>query len=325
MRLRVRIVGVSDLVVDAVGHLPCNLFTRGAAHAVRVATAVLTVGTCRSTRCWRTSTRRCATLLKDELERHGFEGVDIAFDAPRATGPASSPSPTVNLFLYDLREAESLRAGVDVARRARQRAHDRAPPADGHGVLLRRHRVDAGRRGRAPAALAGARDPLRLPAAARRTRSTAASQRLPAVADQGPRSGRARARSRTSGARSAASTRCRWTTSCGSRSSPALTRERGPEVRTQTVRTRLDGRPAAHGARDAPLRRASCATRRASRSPTSWVTLPDVGQLDRRATPTGRFRFDRLPPGRHRLLARTARRPRRPTRTLDVPGAASTW
>ena len=33
-------------------------------------------------------------LLRSELERHGFEGVDIAFDAePAATGRGSSPSP----------------------------------------------------------------------------------------------------------------------------------------------------------------------------------------------------------------------------------------
>ena len=51
-----------------------------------------------------------------------------------------------------------------------------------------------------------------------------------------------------------------------------------------------------------------------------WVTLPDVGDLDRRATPTGTFRFDRLPPGRHRLLARTADG-READAQLEVPGA----
>src|SRR3954463_15574544 len=44
------------------------------------------------------------TLLKRELERHGFEGVDVAFDAPATDWSAKLTNPTVNLFLYDLRE-----------------------------------------------------------------------------------------------------------------------------------------------------------------------------------------------------------------------------
>jgi len=50
-----------------------------------------------------------------------------------------------------------------------------------------------------------------------------------------------------------------------------------------------------------------------------WVTLPDAGKwvaTDR----DGRFLFDRLPPGRHRLLARTADG-RETDGHLDVPGA----
>lgn len=50
------------------------------------------------------------TLLKRELARHGFDGVDIVFDAPDKEWSASLSSPTVNLFLYDLREAADLRA-----------------------------------------------------------------------------------------------------------------------------------------------------------------------------------------------------------------------
>src|SRR3954452_1491652 len=49
-------------------------------------------------------------LLKEELEVHGFEGVDIAFDAPSRDWSGQLSKPSVNLFLYDLREAESLRS-----------------------------------------------------------------------------------------------------------------------------------------------------------------------------------------------------------------------
>jgi hypothetical protein len=45
------------------------------------------------------------TLLKRELGRHGFEGVEIAFDAPAKEWSGKLTGPTVNVFLYDLREA----------------------------------------------------------------------------------------------------------------------------------------------------------------------------------------------------------------------------
>src|SRR3954452_10785458 len=48
-------------------------------------------------------------LLRDELERHGFEGVDVEFDAPSRDWSGQLSKPTVNMFLYDLREAEGLR------------------------------------------------------------------------------------------------------------------------------------------------------------------------------------------------------------------------
>jgi hypothetical protein len=49
------------------------------------------------------------TLLKRDLDRHGFDGVEIEFDAPDKEWAASLSSPAVNLFLYDIREAKELR------------------------------------------------------------------------------------------------------------------------------------------------------------------------------------------------------------------------
>src|ERR687888_2335255 len=49
------------------------------------------------------------SLLKRELERHGFDGVEIAFDAPARDWSGQLSSPTVNLFLYDLRESQESR------------------------------------------------------------------------------------------------------------------------------------------------------------------------------------------------------------------------
>ena len=45
------------------------------------------------------------TLLTRELGRHGFDGVEVVFEAPTKEWAAALSSPTVNLFLYDLREA----------------------------------------------------------------------------------------------------------------------------------------------------------------------------------------------------------------------------
>src|SRR5919108_71691 len=48
-------------------------------------------------------------LLKRELGRHGFDGVEIAFDAPARDWSSQLSGPTVNLFLYDLRESHEFR------------------------------------------------------------------------------------------------------------------------------------------------------------------------------------------------------------------------
>ena len=48
-------------------------------------------------------------MLKSELERHGFEGIEIAFDAPTREWSGQLSAPAVNLFLYDMRESEEER------------------------------------------------------------------------------------------------------------------------------------------------------------------------------------------------------------------------
>jgi hypothetical protein len=48
-------------------------------------------------------------LLERELGTHGFDGVEIAFDAPDKEWAAQLSKPTVNLFLYDIREAQDFR------------------------------------------------------------------------------------------------------------------------------------------------------------------------------------------------------------------------
>ena len=44
-------------------------------------------------------------LLRTSLKRHGFDGVEISFDAPSREWSGKLTGPAVNLFLYDVREA----------------------------------------------------------------------------------------------------------------------------------------------------------------------------------------------------------------------------
>src|SRR5438046_3515062 len=68
------------------------------------------------------------TLLKRELERHGFEGVEIAFDAPSKEWSGKLTGPTVDLFLYDLREAPDRPIGSPTERRENGAASISDPP-----------------------------------------------------------------------------------------------------------------------------------------------------------------------------------------------------
>src|SRR5829696_8616403 len=67
-------------------------------------------------------------LLKRELGRHGFDGVEIVFDAPTKEWAASLSSPTVNLFLYDVREATGKRLHEWQEQRGNGQAQATRPP-----------------------------------------------------------------------------------------------------------------------------------------------------------------------------------------------------
>jgi len=242
------------------------------------------------------------TLLRRELERHGFEGVEIAFDAPSSDWSGSLTGPTVNLFLYDLREFSE--------------GQDRSPSEvrDGNG---------------------GARV---LPPGLRLEVTFAISAWTQAVEDEhrllsqvlavlysyrnlpedvlGDRLAAASGKHAIEGTIGRPQTeKADFWTSVGGRFKASLdyavrvTVEsgavftRGPEVRTQLMRTRIsDGPPGAvselhrfggklRGLDDQPLADA-------------WVAMPAAGRwtsTDRE----GRFIFDRIIPGKHHVVART--------------------
>ncbi len=279
------------------------------------------------------------SLLKRELGRHGFDGVEIAFDAPARDWSGQLSSPTVNLFLYDLRESHEGRPNEWLQRRRLQRSRARDPPADADGVLVRGDRLDAGRRGRAPAAVTGARGAVRLPGAARRRDAGAtAGARRPLPDRRADR----RSRRRTGkadfwnavGGQYKASLDFVTTIACESGSAF----ERGPEVRTQTIAVRQ-----ADGPRTiTEMHRIGGTVARKDGEPAAgaWVAIPTLGLLAT-AGDDGRFRFDRVPPGRHEIevrapdggaakaAGRRARRPGRPGPEVEMteratPGARTT-
>ena len=218
-------------------------------------------------------------LLRRELERHGFEGVEIAFDAPskdwsgKLTSPTRRPVP--------LRPARGHRARLDVADRARAATARRSmsPAAAAARADLRRDGVDEGRRGRAPAALPGALDPVLATAACRRTCWPRARSAPPHGAGGRRDVGRAAARGEG-----------RFLER-GRRPVQGLDRLRGPprrrvRARAPSVARRCGRRRSGRGSPTARRGRspsctgsaARCATPRASPCADAWVAVPEIGR-----------------------------------------------
>jgi hypothetical protein len=242
------------------------------------------------------------TLLKRELERHGFEGVDIAFDAPATDWSAKLTNPTVNLFLYDLREN-----------------------VEESDVSTRDMRVNG--------ALIAAPPPMRLEITYSVTAWTKAVQdehrllsqvlailfshvSLPADLLAGRLASASLLRAIQTVVGRPKEEKADFWTSIGGRYKASLdyavklevesglTFTRGPETRTQTVNL---------GIKDGPrhtfeeLQRFGGVVRDQDGEPVAdaWVVLPDLGRFAS-TNREGRFVFGGMRPGEHRVEARTA-------------------
>jgi hypothetical protein len=255
------------------------------------------------------------TLLKRELERHGFEGVDIAFDAPATDWSAKLTNPTVNLFLYDLREnvAESdvttrnIRVnGMAMAAPPPMRLEVTYSVTAWTKAVQDEHRLLS-------QVLAILFSHVSLPADLLAGRLASASL-LRAIETEVGRPKEEKADFWTSiGGRYKASIDYAVKLEVES----GLTFTRGPEVRTQTVQL---------GIKDGPRRtfeeyqRFGGVVRDKDGEPVAdaWVALPDLGRFastDRE----GRFTFDAMRPGEHRVVARTAAG-EEASGTASVPG-----
>jgi hypothetical protein len=256
------------------------------------------------------------TLLRTELERHGFEGVDIAFDAPAREWSGQLSKPTVNIFLYDLREAETLRTSEWSRIHRDGRTVEGRPPMVmecSYAVTAWTQAVEDEHRLLSQVLAIFYAYP-EMPQSALNGRLANGSQQWPIKARIGQGKGEKSDFWSAIGGQYKVSLDyvVRLSVDSGAKL------ERGPEVRTQTVRTRLADGPARAVVE---MHRSVGKVSNSKGEPLAnvWVTLPDVGTWTA-SSADGRFRFDRLPPGRHRLLARTADGVEAVTQ-FEVPGA----
>jgi hypothetical protein len=255
-------------------------------------------------------------LVRGELERHGFEGVDIAFDAPAREWSGQLSKPTVNLFLYDLREAEGMRTSEWTAMQKNGRAQEGRPPMVmecSYAVTAWTQAVEDEHR-LLSQVLAILFAYPEIPHDKLNGRLANGSQAMPIKGRIGQGKGEKSDFWSAIGGQYKVS--LDYVVRLGVESGAVL--QRGPQVRTQTIRTRLSDGPAST---ILEMHRSVGRVSDKDGEPIGnvWVTLPDVGTWTA-SSPDGRFRFDRLPPGKHRLLARTTDG-READGHLEVPGA----
>jgi len=242
------------------------------------------------------------TLLRRELERHGFEGVGIAFEAPAKDWSAGLSGPTVNLFLYDIQEATDHRERDWREERGNGSARMLRPPLridcsyavtgwsraveDEHRLLSQILAVLYAYEQLPAHDLAGS---LGDPAVQRFPVTT----RIGRVKDEG----RADFWNAVGGAYKA-SLDYVVTLAC----EPGVSFTRGPEVRTQTLRLR-DRDPGSAAVEE--LHRVAGRVIDGAGAPAAeaWVALEETGAWTT-SDADGRFVFARVPKGRHRCRAR---------------------
>jgi hypothetical protein len=254
-------------------------------------------------------------MLKDELGRHGFEGIEIAFDAPTREWSGQLSAPAVNLFLYDMRESEDDRPTGWTKQRVGDEYVEGPPPLVmevSYAITAWAQAVEDEHRLLSQVlAVLYAYPHLHEDALNGRLRN--GSQALTIKAKVGQAKGDKADFWTAVGGQYKASLDyvVRLTVESG-------VRRQVPQVRTQTMRTRLlDGPPAAV----VEMHRTGGTVAAADGEPLkdAWVTLPDAGRFAS-TDAEGRFKFDRLTPGRHKLQVRT-KDGREGSADLDVPGA----
>jgi hypothetical protein len=258
------------------------------------------------------------SLLKRELERHAFDGVEIAFDAPAREWSGQLSSPTVNLFLYDLRESHESRPNDWSHDRGRNgRAREIRPPMMmecSYAVTAWTQAVEDEHRLLSQVLAVLFAFPT-LPVDAMPPRLQGLADRLPIEGRiaQPKADGKADFWNAVGG-QYKASLDYVVTLACES----GTASERGPEVRTQTVSTRLSDGPA-RTVTELHRFGGTVADKDGAPVAGAWVALPELGLLAT-SGPDGRFLLNRVVSGRHTLVARTGDG-REAKLDVDIPGA----
>jgi Pvc16 N-terminal domain/Carboxypeptidase regulatory-like domain len=255
------------------------------------------------------------SLLRRELKRHGFEGVEVAFDAPSKDWSGKLTSPTVDLFLYDLREASMRSRSTSDEQRGNGKSVVTPPSLQ----LELTYAVTAWTK--------AVEDEHRL--LSQVLAILFSYRRLPLeVLDGALDGGTVLARAETSVGRPREEKADFWTSVGGqykasidfvvhTEVASGASYVRGPEVRTQTIRARLSDGPARTMTE---FHRIAGTVRDADGQPVAdtWVAIPAAG-LWTATSRDGRFRFDRIQPGTHQVIARTAAG-QEGQAALEVPG-----
>lgn len=254
------------------------------------------------------------TLLKRELLKHGFEGVEIAFDAPSKEWSGKLTGPTVDLFLYDMREALDRAAATPSERRSNGTAVISDPPLR----LELTYAVTAWTK--------AVEDEHRLLSQVLAVLYSYSDIPSDVIAEN---AGTTLARAETSVGRPREEKADFWT-SVGGQYKASIdyvvqivvesggTFVRGPEVRTTTIRTLQADAPRAATLEE--LHRIGGTVTDEAGAPLrgAWIALPGAGRWAATGD-DGRFTFARVAPGKHEVVARTADG-REATGTITVPG-----
>jgi hypothetical protein len=256
-------------------------------------------------------------LLPRALARHGFDGVEIAFDAPAREWSSQLSSPTVNLFLYDIRESGDFRPTEWQTDMANGHHREVRPPMImecSYAVTAWTQAVEDEHRLLSQVlGVLFAFPQLPDDALAGRLAETARRFAIEGKIGQAKADGKADFWSAVGG-QYKASLDYVVTLACES----GVAYERGPEVRTQTILPRMSDGPAStiH-----EMHRFGGKVIDGDGEPLAdvWITLPELG-LFAASDPQGRFRLNRVPGGRHALVARS-RDGREAKAEIAVPGA----
>jgi len=260
------------------------------------------------------------TLLQRELGRHGFDSVEVAFEAPAKDWSSQLSTPTVNLFLYDLRESSEHRHRAIDERRANGAAFETRPPLIlecSYALTAWTQAVEDEHRLLSQLLTILYSYP-RLPADALSGRLSNGAQRYPIIGQVGQAKAEGKADFWNAvGGQYKASLDYVVTVSCEA----GAMFERGPEVRDVTLLTR--DRNGAR-AKVEELHRVGGRVTGPDGAPLedAWITLPDLGRWTS-SDERGQFRIARVPAGEHRCVART-RDGREAEATVTVPRVART-